>query len=64
MKQDGLSARSRERRKRLVANRATSFAEAERWDLQYWQSLSPRERIAALESMRREWEEIRRARDR
>ena len=63
MRQDGLRNRSRERKKRLVAHRSANFAEAEQWDLEYWQSLSAGSRIAALESMRREWEEIRRVRD-
>jgi hypothetical protein len=51
-----LEERSRERRERMVAHRAASFAEAERWDLDYWQRRSPEERLSALVAIRRDVE--------
>ena len=49
-----LEDRSRERRQRLVANRAASFAEADAWDLEFWQRRTPEERLSALLSIRRD----------
>lgn len=37
-----------------MAHRAGSFAEAERWDLDYWQSRTPQERLSALVQIRRD----------
>jgi len=48
--------RSRERRKRLVAHRAASFEDAEAWDLEFWQSRTPEERLSALVAIRRDVE--------
>jgi hypothetical protein len=48
-----IEERSRERRRRMVGNRARSWADAERWDLEFWQSLSPEERLSALVAIRR-----------
>ena len=47
-----IEKRAAERRKRIVANRAAGFAEAEEWDLLYWQSRSPEERLAAFAAIR------------
>jgi hypothetical protein len=49
-----LEERSRERRLRMVAHRAASFAEAEAWDLEYWQRRSPEERLSAFVALRRD----------
>ena len=49
-----LEERSQERRRRLVANRAASFAEAEAWDLEFWQRQTPQERLSALVALRRD----------
>ena len=49
-----LEERSRERRSRLVANRAAGFAEAEAWDLDYWQQRTPEERLSAFVALRRD----------
>lgn len=49
-----LEDRSRERRQRLVAHRATSFADAEAWDLEFWQRHTPEERLSALVAIRRD----------
>jgi hypothetical protein len=58
-----LEERSRERRARLVAHRAASFAEAEAWDLDYWQRRSPQERLSALVALRRDVELAQAARE-
>lgn len=49
-----LAERSRDRRARMVVNHAASHAEAEAWDLEFWQSMTPEERLSALVTMRRE----------
>ncbi len=51
-----LEERSRERRARIVAHRAASFAEAEAWDLDFWQRRTPEERLSALVAIRRDVE--------
>ncbi len=43
-----LEERSAERRKRLVANLAHGPAEAEAWDLEFWQDAGPEVRLSAL----------------
>ena len=57
-----LEDRSRERKMRMVANRARSFAEADSWDLDFWQSCSPEERLSALVAIRRDVEMVEAAR--
>ncbi len=39
-----------------MGNRAKSFAGAEAWDLEYWQSKTPEERLSALVAIRRDVE--------
>ena len=51
-KDEELAKRSAERRKRMVTHRAVSFEDAERWDLAYWQSRTPQERLSALVDIR------------
>ena len=58
----GLKERSRERRRRIVGNVANTHEEAEQWDLEFWQSLSPQERLAALEAIKRDVQKVRRGR--
>lgn len=58
----GIKERSEERRRRIVAHRATSFADAEKWDLLYWQKLSPEDRLSALVAIRRDVEKAQAAR--
>jgi len=55
--------RAEERRKLIVANRAQSFAGAESWDLDFWQSRTPSERLSALVHLHRDVELARAARD-
>jgi len=44
--------RAADRRRRIVANRAGDFAQAEDWDLIFWQSRTPEERLASLVALR------------
>lgn len=53
-----IEERSRERRRRMVANRARSYEEAERWDLEFWQSVTPEERLSALVAIHRDVEAV------
>jgi hypothetical protein len=57
-----LEERSAERRKRIVANVARSYDEAEAWDLDYWLSLTPQQRLSALVAIRRDVEKVQSAR--
>ena len=58
----GIKERAKERKKRIVAHRAANFKEAEEWDLAFWQSLSPEERLSALPAIRTDLEKVNRAR--
>jgi hypothetical protein len=58
-----IEERSDERRKRIVAHVASSFEDAERWDLEYWQSKTPEERLSALVAIRRDVEMVQAGRD-
>lgn len=53
-----LAARSRLRRGRIVAHRASDHADAEAWDLDFWQSQSPEDRLSALVAIRRDVEAV------
>jgi hypothetical protein len=55
---DGIEQRSRRRRERLVAHRATDHQDAEEWDLEFWQSRTPEERLSALVAIRRDVEVV------
>ena len=58
-----MEERSRERRERMVVHRATSFEDAAAWDLEFWQSQSPEDRLSALVAIRREVEFVDAARE-
>ncbi len=47
----------------MVAHRATSFEDAEAWDLDFWQSVTPEERLSALVAIRRDVEAVEAGRD-
>lgn len=49
-----LEERARIRKMRMAFHRAASFDDAERWDLEYWQSVTPEERLEAYMAIRRE----------
>ncbi|MFV1960149.1 MAG: hypothetical protein ACC662_12140 [Planctomycetota bacterium] len=36
----------------MVVHKATSFEDAERWDLEFWQAQTPAMRLAALVAIR------------
>jgi hypothetical protein len=57
-----IEERSRERRQRIVAHRASTFEDAEAWDLAFWQSRTPEERLSALVAIRRDVELVEAAR--
>jgi hypothetical protein len=60
----GLEERSRLRRERLVAHRATGHQDAEEWDLDFWQARTPEERLSALVAIRRDVEVVEAGRSR
>ena len=47
-----MEQRSAERRKRIVGNVAANHAEAEQWDLEFWQKAGPAARLSALVAIR------------
>ena len=49
-----LEERSQQRRKRMVVHVATSFEDAEAWDLDFWQRRTPDERLSALLAIHRD----------
>lgn len=50
------------RRKRIVANVANDFAQAEAWDLDFWQNQTPEARLSALVAIRRDVQRVLEAR--
>ena len=54
-----LEERSKARRERMVVHRASSYEDADRWDLEYWQSRTPAERLAALAAIHRDIAKVR-----
>ena len=59
-----IKARSELRKKRMVTHRARSFAEADQWDLLFWQNQTPEERLSALVAIRRDVQKVQEARRR
>ncbi len=60
----GMEERARERARRMVVHRASSYGDAERWDLEFWQAMTPQERLSALVAIRRDVEKVLAARGR
>ncbi|MBW2005347.1 MAG: hypothetical protein JRI72_12230 [Deltaproteobacteria bacterium] len=58
----GIKKRSSKRRKRIFANLAANFKEAEKWDLDFWQNQTPEERLSALVAIRRDVMKVEQAR--
>jgi len=54
----GIRERAAIRRAKMVVNRATSFEEAEAWDLDFWQRQSPEERLSAFVAIRRDVDKV------
>ena len=63
MSMDPILERSRERRRRIVVNKASSFEEAEAWDLDFWQARTPEERLDAYMALRDDVEKVLAARN-
>ena len=57
-----LEERSRQRRKAMEAHRTRSCADAEAWDLEFWQRRSPEERLSALVAIYRDVAQVEDAR--
>jgi hypothetical protein len=57
-----IKERSAARRKRIVGHRATDFKDAENWDLDFWQSQTPEQRLSALVAIRRDVIKVEQAR--
>ena len=55
----GIEERAEARRKRMVVHRAVDYDDAERWDLEFWLSMTPQERLSALVAIRRDVEKVR-----
>lgn len=53
-----IEERSRARRERIEAHRASSFEDAERWDLEFWQAQTPAARLAALVAVHQDIEKV------
>jgi hypothetical protein len=53
--------RSALRRQRIVAHRTKDYADADAWDLEFWQRRTPEDRLSALVAIR---EDILRVKDR
>jgi len=58
----GIKERTAARRKRIVAHRAADFKDAENWDLEFWQSRTPEQRLSALVAIRRDVMQVEKAR--
>ena len=56
-----LRRRAERRRQRIVAHRTKSFADADAWDLEFWQRQTPEARLSALIAIR---EDIKRVKGR
>lgn len=61
-KDEARRQRAKERRGRIVTHRALNFDDAEQWDLEYWQSKTPQERLSALVDIRKDVEKVEQAR--
>ena len=49
-----IEERSRKRRASIETHRAKSSADAEAWDLEFWQRRTPEERLSALVAIHRD----------
>jgi len=56
-----MKRRAAERRKRIVGNVAKNFAEAEQWDLEFWQKQGPGGRLSALVDIREDIIKVRKS---
>lgn len=61
-KEEARKQRAKERRNHIVTHLAENFEDAEQWDLEYWQSKTPQERLSALVDIRNDVEAVEQAR--
>jgi len=54
----GFRERAEQRKKRIVGHVAHSHEEAEQWDLEFWQSQSPQDRLSALVAIHEDIEKV------
>jgi len=59
---DPILERSRRRRARIEVHKTSSFAEADAWDLAYWQARTPEQRLEAYMALRDDVEKVEAAR--
>ncbi len=57
-----MKSRSAKRAKKIVAHLSANFDEAFLWDLNYWQSKTPEERLSALVAIRADVKKAQQAR--
>jgi hypothetical protein len=60
-KMEGIEERSARRRRIIVTHVAKNFADAEQWDLEFWLSRTPQERLEAVWAINRDIELVKRA---
>ncbi len=60
---EAIRVRSARRAKVMITHQAGSYEDAEAWDLAFWQSKSPAERLQAYMAIREDVEKVERARD-
>ncbi len=58
----GIAERARARKARMVCHRSHSHQEAEEWDLDFWQSVGPEQRLSALVALRNDLRKVEEAR--
>ena len=58
----GLGERAEKRRQRMVGHVAHSHKEAEDWDLGFWQSLTPQQRLQAYFALLEDVQKVQQAR--
>ncbi len=58
MQTDPVLERARERRTRMETNKASSFSEADAWDLTYWQKRTPEQRLEAYMALREDVDKV------
>jgi hypothetical protein len=58
----GIADRREDRRRRMVVNRAVDFQAAEDWDLDFWLSQTPQQRLSALVAIREDILKVTRSR--
>ena len=54
----GLKERSELRRTKIRSHRSSSHAEAEKWDLEFWQEQTPEDRLSALVAILQDIEKV------